>query len=112
MSTLQNDNRPSPESMLKLANAEEAGSRRGKLKLFLGYAPGVGKTYTMLEAAHQRRRDGRDVVAAYVESHGRSETDALLVGLEVLPKAAIEYQGVRLPELDIVVSGSGWRCAS
>jgi two-component system sensor histidine kinase KdpD len=97
----ENDNRPSPETMLKLANAEEAGSGRGRLKLFLGYAPGVGKTYTMLEAAHQRRRDGRDVVAAYVESHGRSETDALLVGLEVMAKAAIEYQGVRLPELDI-----------
>ena len=96
-----NDNRPSPEAMLKLANAEEADNGRGRLKLFLGYAPGVGKTYTMLEAAHQRRRDGRDVVAAYVESHGRSETDALLAGLEVLPKAAIEYQGVRLPELDI-----------
>ena len=101
MSTVQTDSRPSPEAMLRLANAEEAGSGQGKLKLFLGYAPGVGKTYTMLEAAHQRRRDGRDVVAAYVESHGRSETDALLVGLEVMAKAAIEYQGVRLPELDI-----------
>ena len=98
----ENDSRPSPETMLKLANAEEAGnSGLGRLQLFLGYAPGVGKTYTMLEAAHQRRRDGRDVVAAYVESHGRSETDALLVGLEVMAKAAIEYQGVRLPELDI-----------
>jgi two-component system sensor histidine kinase KdpD len=101
MSTLQNDNRPSPEAMLKLAHAEEAATGQGKLKLYLGYAPGVGKTYTMLEAAHQQQRDGRDVVAAYVESHGRSETDALLVGLEVLPKAAIKYQGVRLPELDI-----------
>ncbi len=98
----ENDSRPSPETMLKLANAEEAGnSGLGRLQLFLGYAPGVGKTYTMLEAAHLRRRDGRDVVAAYVESHGRSETDALLVGLEVMAKAAIEYQGVRLPELDI-----------
>ncbi|MDP3695663.1 MAG: sensor histidine kinase KdpD, partial [Desulfocapsaceae bacterium] len=98
----ENDSRPTPETMLKLANAEEAGnSGLGRLQLFLGYAPGVGKTYTMLEAAHQRRRDGRDVVAAYVESHGRSETDALLVGLEVMAKAAIEYQGVRLPELDI-----------
>jgi len=96
-----NDHRPSPEAMLKLANAEEADTGQGKLKLFLGYAPGVGKTYTMLEAAHQLKREGRDVVAAYVESHGRSETDALLVGLEVLPKAAIEYQGVRLPELNI-----------
>jgi len=102
MSIDPNDTRPSPEAMLKLANSEEEASNgRGRLKLFLGYAPGVGKTYTMLEAAHQRQRDGRDVVAAYVESHGRSETDALLVGLEVLPKATIEYQGVRLPELDI-----------
>ncbi len=101
MSNEQNDSRPSPEAMLKLANAEAAANGQGRLKLFLGYAPGVGKTYTMLEAAHLRLRDGRDVVAAYVESHGRSETDALLVGLEVMAKAAIEYQGVRLPELDI-----------
>ena len=101
MSIVQDDSRPSPEAMLRLANAEEEGNGQGRLKLLLGYAPGVGKTYTMLEAAHQRLRDGRDVVAAYVESHGRSETDALLVGLEVMTKASIEYQGVRLPELDI-----------
>ena len=78
-----NDNtRPSPEAMLKLAQAEEAeaGQKQGKLKIFLGYAAGVGKTYAMLEAGRQRKRDGRDVVVAYVESHGRSETDALLDG--------------------------------
>jgi two-component system, OmpR family, sensor histidine kinase KdpD len=93
--------RPSPETLLKVAQAEEIESERAKLKIFLGYAAGVGKTYAMLEAAQQRRRDGRDVVAAYVESHGRAETDLLLEGLEVVPRARIEYQGVPLQELDL-----------
>ncbi|HEY5512684.1 MAG TPA: sensor histidine kinase KdpD, partial [Geomonas sp.] len=95
------ETRPSPETLLKVAQAEEAEYGRGKLKIFLGYAAGVGKTYAMLEAAHQRKGDGRDVVAAYVESHGRSETDLLLEGLEVVPKAGIDYLGVLLPEMDI-----------
>src|SRR5690242_328108 len=96
------DKRPSPEAMLKLAEAEEAKDGRGKLKIFLGYAAGVGKTYAMLEAAWQRKMDRWDVVAAYVESHGRFETDSLLSmsGLEILPKAEIEHMGVRLQELD------------
>ncbi len=93
--------RPSPEAMLKAAQAEERDEEQGKLKIFLGYAAGVGKTYTMLEAARQQQQAGQDVVAAYVESHGRAETDALLEGLEILPKAQREYQGVLLPELDI-----------
>ena len=100
-----NDNdereRPSPEAMLKLAQAEEDQAAKGKLKMFLGYAAGVGKTYSMLTVAHQLKKEGTDVVAAYIESHGRMETDALLQGLEVTPKAMIEYQGVLLPELDI-----------
>ena len=95
------DARPSPETLLKVAQAEEAESERAKLKIFLGYAAGVGKTYAMLEAAQQRLRDGRDVVAAYVESHGRSETDSLLDGLETIPKAQIDYMGVLLPEMDL-----------
>ncbi len=93
--------RPSPEAMLRAAHAEEQEARRGRLKIFLGYAAGVGKTYTMLEAARQLKAEGRDVVAAYVESHGRAETDALLAGLEVLPKAQYEHQGVMLTELDL-----------
>jgi two-component system, OmpR family, sensor histidine kinase KdpD len=93
--------RPSPETLLKVAQAEEAEIGRGKLRIFLGYAPGVGKTYTMLEAAQQRKRDGRDVVAGYVESHGRKETDLLLEGLEVIAKLRVDYQGVKLPEMDI-----------
>jgi two-component system, OmpR family, sensor histidine kinase KdpD len=95
------DIRPSPEAMLRLAQAEEVTAELGKLKIFLGYAAGVGKTYAMLEAARQRKKDGRDVVAGYVESHGRSETDALLKGLEVLPRKEVHYSGVVLPEMDI-----------
>ena len=101
--TTNGDERPSPEAMLKLAKAEEAAAEkcRGKLKVFLGYAAGVGKTYAMLEAGRQRKRDGRDVVVGYVESHGRSETDALLEGLEIVPRKDIAYQGVTLPEMDL-----------
>ena len=95
------ENRPSPDTLLKVAKAEETESGRAKLKIFLGYAAGVGKTYAMLEAAAQRGRDGRDVVAGYVESHGRAETDALMVGLEVVPRARVEYQGVQLQEMDL-----------
>jgi len=95
------ENRPSPDSLLRAAKAEEAESLRGKLKIFLGYAAGVGKTYAMLEAAQQRRRDGRDVVAAYVECHGRAETDCLLEALEVMPRARVEYQGMLLQEMDL-----------
>jgi len=95
------DIRPTPEAMLKLAQAEEVTAELGKLKIFLGYAAGVGKTYGMLEAARQRKKDGRDVVAGYVESHGRAETDALLDGLEILPRKEVPYLGVALPELDL-----------
>jgi two-component system sensor histidine kinase KdpD len=99
--TENDDIRPSPEAMLKLAQAEEAGAGKGKLKIFFGYAPGVGKTFAMLEAAWQIRLEERDVVAAYVESHGRFETDALLAGLEVISKLQLEYQGVTLQEMDL-----------
>ncbi|AJE03565.1 sensor histidine kinase [Geobacter pickeringii] len=99
--TDSDERRPSPEAMLKLAQAEATEAKRGKLKIFLGYAAGVGKTYAMLEAARQRKREGRDVVAAYVESHGRAETDALLEGVEVIPPARVEYQRVTLREVDV-----------
>ncbi len=99
--TDNDDNRPSPEALLKLAQAEGEQAGQGKLKLFLGYAAGVGKTYAMLEAAHLRRREGCDIVAGYVESHGRPETDALLEGLEVVPRQEIRYQGVLLSEMHL-----------
>jgi len=101
MSGRQEEMRPSPEAMLKAARAEEQEKKRGRLKIFLGYAAGVGKTYAMLKAAGQQKQEGRDVVAAYVESHGRPETDVLIEGLETIAKAYLQYQGVQLPELDI-----------
>ncbi|NVN93035.1 MAG: sensor histidine kinase KdpD [Desulfuromonadales bacterium] len=97
------DIRPSPEAMLRLAKAEEAAAEegQGKLKIFLGYAAGVGKTYAMLEAGRLRRRERRDLVVGYVESHGRAETDALLEGMEIIPRKTIPYQGVALQEMDL-----------
>ncbi|CAH2032312.1 sensor histidine kinase [Trichlorobacter ammonificans] len=99
--TVSDDIRPTPEAMLKLAQAEEVTAELGKLKIFLGYAAGVGKTYAMLEAARKRKADGRDLVVGYVESHGRSETDALLGGLEIVPRKQVPYAGVALPEMDL-----------
>ncbi len=90
--------------MLKLAKTEADEQRRGRLTIFLGYAAGVGKTYAMLEAARQLKADGHDVVAAYVESHGRAETDALLNGLEVLPRLPCSHQGVELEELHLDIT--------
>jgi two-component system sensor histidine kinase KdpD len=100
MTKKDDDRRPSPEALLKFAQAEEEQVGRGRLKIFLGYAAGVGKTYAMLEAARERKHEGRDVVAAYVESHGRRETDALLEGMEIIPNALFEYQGVTLLEME------------
>lgn len=101
MPTDTDDIRPTPEAMLKLAQAEEVTAELGKLKIFLGYAAGVGKTYAMLEAARLRKHEGRDVLVGYVESHGRPETDVLLEGLELLPRRETSYAGVTLPEMDL-----------
>ena len=95
------ESRPSPEALLKVAKAEEAENERAKLKIFLGYAAGVGKTYAMLEAARQRKRDGRDVVAACVECHECCETELLLGGLDVIPRTQIDSMGVLLSEMDL-----------
>ena len=93
--------RPDPDELLARIQAEEANAKRGKLKIFLGYVAGVGKTYAMLEAAHQRREEGVDVVIGYAETHGRKETEALLSGLEILPRRQIDYRGTILTEMDI-----------
>jgi two-component system sensor histidine kinase KdpD len=92
--------RPDPDQLLARIQSEAQDSQRGRLKIFLGYAAGVGKTFAMLEAAHQRREEGVDVVVGYVETHGRAETEGLVTGLEVLPRKAISYRGVSLTELD------------
>ena len=95
------EHRPDPDELLKRAQAEEQAAKRGKLKIFLGYAAGVGKTYAMLEAAHQRKMQGIDVVVGYVETHKRAETEALVEGLDVLPRQQVEYHNVTLPEMDV-----------
>ncbi len=92
--------RPSPDEVLALIKAEEKQRKSGRLKVFLGYAPGVGKTYTMLEAARHLSKEV-DLVAACVETHGRAETEALLEGLENIPRRRVEYRGVAVTEMDL-----------
>ncbi len=89
--------RPDPDALLALSRAD----RPGRLKIFLGAAPGVGKTYAMLAEANRLKADGRDPVLGLIESHGRKETEALMQGLEVLPRRRIEYRGQILEEFDI-----------
>jgi two-component system sensor histidine kinase KdpD len=93
--------RPNPDDLLAHLRAEDASSRKGKLKIFFGYAAGVGKTYAMLKAARQAIAAGREVVVGYVEPHGRRETESLLDGLETLPTRSIEHRGVLLREFDV-----------
>lgn len=93
------DVRPSPEALLEAAR--RADKRVGKLRIFVGAAPGVGKTYEMLQTARARRRDGYDVVVGVVETHGRRETKVLMRGLEIIPRQVIEYKGQTLEEMDI-----------
>ena len=95
--TPDSNRRPSPEALL--AAAEEEG--RGRLKIFLGAAPGVGKTYAMLEAAQVRKEERIDVVVGIVETHGRPETEVLLSGLEIVPRRTIEYRGKVFAEMDL-----------
>ena len=93
------EQRPSPDALLEAARREEG--RIGKLRIFVGAAPGVGKTYEMLQSARARLRDGYDVIVGVVETHGRKETEALLDGLEVIPRRRIEYKGQFLDEMDL-----------
>src|SRR5579884_2861575 len=89
--------RPAPEARLEAAKRDG----RGRLKIFLGAAPGVGKTYEMLLSAQAKRREGIDVAVGVVETHGRPETDALLEGLSVVPRREVEYKAHRLTEMDL-----------
>lgn len=98
------DGRPNSEVLLKRLQYEEEMKRRksrGKLKIFLGYAAGSGKTYTMLEATHDAKTHGVDVVAGYIEPHDRPDTMKLAQGLETLPYLQIDYKGVKLREFDL-----------
>src|SRR5215471_17428361 len=93
------EQRPSPEALLEAARREDG--RVGKLRILVGAAPGVGKTYEMLQSAHARRKDGYEVVIGVVETHGRKETEALLEGLETVPRHRVEYRGQVLEEMDL-----------
>src|SRR5262245_53014640 len=95
------DRRPDPDALLARVREEERRATRGKLKIFFGASPGVGKTYAMLEAARARKKEGVDVVLGVVETHGRKETAALLSGLETLPRRPMEYRGITLQEFDL-----------
>lgn len=96
-----NSERPNPDELLACVEQEASRARRGKLRIFFGYAAGVGKTYAMLSAARRERDAGVEVVVGYVEPHGRPETEALLDGLEALPTLEIPYRGVTLREFDL-----------
>src|SRR5438445_2371158 len=99
--TRMHDPRPDPDALLTRVQAEEAQQACGTLKIFFGATAGVGKTYAMLEAAHARRKEGVDVVVGWVDTHGRTETEALLQGLEVLSRRAVVYRGTTLHEFDL-----------
>ena len=95
------DQRPNPDQLLSRVQIDEARARRGKLKIFFGYAAGVGKTYAMLEAARRERAEGKEVVVGYVEPHGRPDTEALLQDLDVMPPCQVPYRGVMVREFDL-----------
>ena len=95
------DGRPNPDALLGALQRQEAQGRRGRLKVFFGMAPGVGKTYAMLEVARREQAAGMDVAIACVETHGREETEALTEGLPGIPRRKAEYRGVSLMEMDL-----------
>src|ERR1700758_3786956 len=93
--------RPDPDALLAQLKRDEARSTRGKLKVFFGMSPGVGKTYAMLLAAREKQAEGCEVVVGIVETHGRKETEALLEGMPIMPRLQIEYRGTTLTEMDL-----------
>lgn len=93
--------RPDPDALLAQLKREEAESARGKLKMFFGMSPGVGKTYAMLLAAREKQAEGCEVVVGIVETHGRKETEALLEGMPIMPRTQINYRGTTLTEMDL-----------
>src|ERR1043166_9849066 len=93
------EKRPSPDALVEAARREN--TQVGRLKIFVGAAPGVGKTYEMLQSAHAKLKAGVDVVVGIVETHGRAETEALVHDLEVLPRKRIEYKDQTIEEMDL-----------
>src|SRR5467141_1821474 len=93
--------RPDPDALLDRLKREEAAASRGKLKIFFGMSPCMGKTYAMLQAARQKQAEGCEVVVGIVETDGRKETEALLEGMPIMPRLQIEYRGTTLTEMDL-----------
>ena len=93
--------RPDPDALLASLKRDEVRAQRGRLKVFFGMCPGVGKTYAMLRAAQQELRDGTDLVVGVVETHKRAETEALLADLPVMPRKEIDHRGIRVTEMDL-----------
>ncbi|HSU66722.1 MAG TPA: DUF4118 domain-containing protein, partial [Tepidisphaeraceae bacterium] len=98
---LKEQGRPDPDALLAEIRQDERKAARGKLKVFFGAAPGVGKTYAMLEEGRARAAEGIDVLVGYAEPHARPETEAILLGMELLPYLFVEYKTVRLKEFDL-----------
>ena len=98
---MSKDQRLNPDALLELVNSETEKESSGHLRIFLGMSAGVGKTFSMLKAAHQKQKEGFRVLVGVVETHGRSDTADLLDGLNILPRKQIQYRGVNLTELDI-----------
>ena len=90
------ETRPNPDALLTEVQQQEARQQRGRLKVFFGMAAGVGKTYAMLEEARARAAEGLDVVVGYAEPHIRTDTEALLLGMELIPYKLVEYRGATL----------------
>jgi two-component system sensor histidine kinase KdpD len=93
--------RPNPDELLAALVRDEEKSKRGKLKIFFGMCAGVGKTYSMLQAAHIEKKKGSDIVIGYVETHKRKETEALVSGFEIIPRKAVEYKSTSVEEMDL-----------
>src|SRR5262245_42217621 len=91
------DTRPRPEDFLEIVER----AKRGRLKVYIGPAAGVGKTYRMLEEAHALRRRGVDIVLGFIETHGRADTAALCEGLETVPRRVVDYRGLAVDEMDL-----------
>jgi len=96
----EDEGKPTPEQLLAQVMREEQKAKRGRLKIFLGFAAGVGKTFEMLNEARRRRERGQDVVVGYVEAHGRKGTEEQLAGIEVVPRKTVEYRGATFEEMD------------
>lgn len=98
---MNGDDRPNPEELLKAVQHEDTGNSKGRLKIFLGMAAGVGKTYSMLMEARQLAQDNVDVVVGLVDTHGRKDTAGLMTGLKVVPLKKVEYKGIQFEEMDL-----------